>query len=59
MSERDVEWMPIWYKKSVTTHSCRKLGIPHGRELLLCVAEDSGGSGHVHYLHPVDLSFVQ
>lgn len=49
-------WKPLWYRSAVITHSCRKLPMPSGREVLLCEAED-GGMGHVlHYVFSVDLT---
>jgi hypothetical protein len=56
LTKQDGKWTPLWYKSAVLTHSCHKLMLPNGREILLCEEED-GGMGHVlHYLYPVDLT---
>jgi hypothetical protein len=54
LTKRDGKWTPLWYKSSVLTHSCRKLAMPAGREILLCEEEDSGMGAQVHYLYSVD-----
>jgi len=56
LTKSNGHWKPLWYRSAVITHSCRKLPMPSGREVLLCEAED-GGMGHVlHYLFSVDLT---
>lgn len=56
LTKRDGKWVPIWYKSAVITHSCHKIGLPNGREILLCEEED-GGMGHeLHYLYSVDFT---
>jgi len=56
LSRRDGKWVPQWYKSALITHSCQKVTLPDGREILLCEDED-GGMGHeLHYLYSVDLA---
>jgi hypothetical protein len=54
LTKRGGKWTPLWYKSSVLTHSCRKLAMPSGREMLLCEEEDSGMGAQIHYLYSVD-----
>lgn len=45
LTRRNGEWIPVWYKSSVITHSCQKVTTPGGREMLVCEYRD-GGMGH-------------
>ena len=55
LTRRGGKWVPLWYKSALITHSCQKVLLPDGREILLCEDED-GGMGHqFHYLYSVDL----
>ena len=56
LTRRDGRWIPLSYKSRVITHSCEKLGLPNGRDVLLCKDED-GGMGHwLHFLYLIDFT---
>ncbi len=56
LAGRSGKWTPVWYRSSIMTHSCRKLMMRTGRELLLREGEDAGMGAQVHYIYCVDLT---
>lgn len=59
LTRKDGRWIPLSYNSGVITHSCAKLGLPRGRDVLLCEDED-GGMGHrLHFLYLIDFANPQ
>lgn len=55
LTKRHGNWIPVWYRSAIITHSCQKVATPSRREVLVCEDRD-GGMGHqLHDVYSVDL----
>jgi hypothetical protein len=55
LTRRAQRWSMIWYKPGVDTNLCHKIGLPNGREILLCMGEYGGQGLRITSLYLEDL----